>query len=120
VKKDVSADSAEARLCGTTEAAETKKAGPARPSPTQPRRRGGLGGISAVLSQLGKKPKISTLEKSKLDWEGFKKEEGIEDEIQSHNRGKDGYLEKQDFLQRADLRQFEIEKQLRATRRSTR
>lgn len=74
-------------------------------------------GLSKILNQIGKKDKMSTLAKSQLDWNNFKKSEGIEEEIKMHNRGKDGYLEKQDFLQRTDLRQFEIEKQLRATSR---
>ncbi|XP_043483837.1 craniofacial development protein 1 [Leptopilina heterotoma] len=78
---------------------------------------GGGGGISSVLGRLEKKTKINTLEKSKMDWDNFKKQEDIEEEINSHNRGKDGYLEKQDFLQRADFRQFEIEKQLRNSSR---
>ncbi|XP_044735949.1 craniofacial development protein 1 [Chrysoperla carnea] len=82
------------------------------------RGKGGLG-VSALLSQIGKKTKISTLEKSKLDWDRFKNKEGLNEEITNHNKGKDGYLERQDFLQRTDLRQFEIEKQLRTvTRRS--
>lgn len=79
--------------------------------------RGRIAGISSVLGQLGKKPKISTLEKSKLDWENFKKQQQLQEEISTHNKGKDGYLEKQDFLQRADLRQFEIEKQMRNNNR---
>lgn len=126
VEKEVSVDSAEARLSLST--AENSAAKP--PESTSPvireSRRGGikrvgLGGISSVLGQIGKKPKISTLEKSKLDWDNFKKQENIEEELNTHNKGKDGYLERQDFLQRADLRQFEIEKQLRnSSRRSTR
>ncbi|XP_034249859.1 craniofacial development protein 1 [Thrips palmi] len=107
VTKEVAADSTEARLSLPI------AGGPSRG--TAPRGRGG--GLSAVLSQIGKKSKISTLEKSKLDWERFKRDEGLQEEIQTHNRGKDGYLEKQDFLQRADLRQFEIEKQLRSNNR---
>ncbi|XP_017879642.1 craniofacial development protein 1 isoform X2 [Ceratina calcarata] len=79
------------------------------------------GGISSILGQLGKRAKISTLEKSKLDWDNYKKQENLEEEISTHNKGKGGYLERQDFLQRADLRQFEIEKQMRtASRRSNR
>ncbi|KYQ57693.1 Craniofacial development protein 1 [Trachymyrmex zeteki] len=126
VEKEVPVDSAEARLSLST--AENSAAKP--PESTSPavkeRGRGGikrvgLGGISSVLGQIGKKAKISTLEKSKLDWDNFKKQENIEEELNIHNKGKDGYLERQDFLQRADLRQFEIEKQLRNTnRRSTR
>lgn len=80
----------------------------------------GSGGISNILGQLGKKGKLSTLEKSKLDWTTYKKEEGIEEEIQSHNKGKQGYLERRDFLERADMRQYEIERDLRTCRRSNR
>ncbi|KYM95532.1 PREDICTED: craniofacial development protein 1 [Cyphomyrmex costatus] len=126
VEKEVSIDSAEARLSLSTDENSAAKA-PESTSPTVKERgrgdikRVGLGGISSVLGQIGKKAKISTLEKSKLDWDNFKKQENIEEELNTHNKGKDGYLERQDFLQRADLRQFEIEKQLRNTsRRSTR
>lgn len=125
VEKEVSVDSAEARL--SLSAAENSTKSPESASAANKERgkggirRAGLGGISSVLGQIGKKAKISTLEKSKLDWDNFKKQENIEEEINTHNRGKDGYLERQDFLQRADLRQFEIEKQLRnSSRRSTR
>lgn len=125
VEKEVPVDSAEARLSLSVAENSTKPsesasaAGKGRGKGGI--RRAGLGGISSVLGQIGKKAKISTLEKSKLDWDNFKKQENIEEEINTHNKGKDGYLERQDFLQRADLRQFEIEKQLRnSSRRSTR
>lgn len=85
------------------------------PTTSAPRR--SAGGLSSVLGQIGKKNKLSILEKSKLDWNSFKKEEGIEADLQTHNKGKDGFLEKQDFLQRTDLRQFEIEKAMRSTSR---
>ncbi len=92
-------------------------------------------------------------EKSKLDWDKFKKKEGIEEELQTHNKGKDGYvyilgveclchvtwqrkvrcrkicsflpnylelsfsftryIERQAFLNRTDVRQFEIERDIR-------
>ncbi|XP_050326372.1 craniofacial development protein 1 [Bactrocera neohumeralis] len=76
------------------------------------------GGLGSILNQIGKKKKISVLEKSQLDWKSFKQNEGIEEELQTFNKGKDGYLERQDFLQRTDLRQFEIEKNLRQSRRN--
>lgn len=76
-----------------------------------------VGGLSNILSKIGKKDKMSTLQKSQQDWNNFKRNEGIEEEIKLHNRGKDGYLERQDFLERTDLRQFEIEKELRSSRR---
>ncbi|KAM6123672.1 craniofacial development protein 1 [Phoenicopterus ruber ruber] len=48
-------------------------------------------GMSSLLGKIGsKKQKMSTLEKSKLDWENFKEEEGIVEELAIHNRGKDG------------------------------
>ncbi|KAK5773700.1 Swc5p PWA37_004984 [Arxiozyma heterogenica] len=49
------------------------------------------------------KPKLSTLEKSKLDWVQYVDREGIEDELQYNKRS--GYLAKQDFLSRVESRQ---------------
>ncbi|XP_072013930.1 craniofacial development protein 1-like [Amphiura filiformis] len=74
------------------------------------------GGLSSVLGQLGKKSKISTLEKSKLDWNQFKAKEGIEDELTAFVKGKSGYVEKQNFLARADQRQYEQERELRLSK----
>ena len=51
------------------------------------------GGLGSVLSQLGKKNKLSVLEKSKLDWHSFKNNEGIQEELETHNKGKHGYVE---------------------------
>ncbi|XP_031634263.1 craniofacial development protein 1 [Contarinia nasturtii] len=105
--------------------ADSKKVA-AKPGPSLPFGRsrgsggggaGGSSGLSSLLGQIGKKNKLSVLEKSKLDWNGFKQTEGIDEELQTHNKGRDGYLERQDFLQRTDLRQFEIEKNLRAVTR---
>uniref|UniRef100_A0A8C8RHK2 Craniofacial development protein 1 n=1 Tax=Pelusios castaneus TaxID=367368 RepID=A0A8C8RHK2_9SAUR len=48
-------------------------------------------GMSSLLGKIGsKKQKMSTLEKSKLDWENFKEEEGIGEDLAIHNRGKEG------------------------------
>ncbi|KAL3284816.1 hypothetical protein HHI36_018955 [Cryptolaemus montrouzieri] len=109
VEKEVPKDSVEARLLGNSSN-----------SSKQLKKGGNLSGIGSVLSQLGKKKKISTLEKTKLDWDRFKKDENLEDELMAHNKGKDGYLERQDFLQRADLRRFEIEKEIRTVERNKR
>lgn len=65
------------------------------------------------------KPKLTTLEKSSLDWASYVDKEGINEELALHN--KDGYLAKQDFLSRVesfkdqqyrDLRQKQIAMQL--------
>ncbi|XP_070386062.1 craniofacial development protein 1-like isoform X1 [Dermacentor albipictus] len=116
VDKEVSADSKEARLFAKKE--EEEVAGQAKSPPPALTGKRKPGGVGNVLNQLfNKKQKISTLEKSKLDWDNYKKTEGLVEDLQSHNRGKDGYLEKQAFLQRADVRQFEIEKNLRTKNR---
>lgn len=81
-----------------------------------PLRSGGLSGLTSQLS--GKKPKLSTLEKSKLDWDRFKNDEGIAEDLKSFNQGKQGFLERQAFLERADVKQFEIEKSFRAGRKT--
>ncbi|XP_046968546.1 nucleolar GTP-binding protein 2 [Vanessa cardui] len=78
------------------------------------------GGLSNLLGQLNKKNQLSTLEKSKLDWNTYKKVEGIEEEIVNHNKGKAGYLDRRDFLDRTDVRQYELERDLRMSKRSNR
>ncbi|XP_063705901.1 craniofacial development protein 1 [Culicoides brevitarsis] len=81
--------------------------------------RPGTSGLANALNQLEKKGKTSTLELSKLDWMNYKKDQGIEEELQTHNRGKNGFLERQDFLQRTDLRQFKREREIRQSKRSS-
>ncbi|XP_053304731.1 craniofacial development protein 1 [Spea bombifrons] len=72
------------------------------------------GGMSSILGKLGsKKQKMSTLEKSKLDWDTFKEQEGISEELAIHNRGKNGYIERKAFLERVDYRLFEQERDIR-------
>ncbi len=97
-----------------------------------------------MLSKIGKQSKQSTLvsrfdffspcervaiyclkmknkkEKSRLDWLEFKKAENLEDELSQQTKSKHSYLDKQDFLYRADMRQFEIEKELRDKERRLR
>lgn len=71
-------------------------------------------GMGSILNRIGgKKQKMSTLEKSRLDWDTFKDEEGIGDELAIHNRGKEGYVERKNFLERVDQRQFQLERAVR-------
>ncbi|XP_063363666.1 uncharacterized protein LOC134652413 [Cydia amplana] len=93
---------------------------PATVSKLVPHRSRGPSGLADVLGQLNKKNSLSTLEKSKLDWETYKKDQDINEEVQSHNKGKNGYLERRDFLERADHRQYEIERDMRLSRRTNR
>ncbi|XP_039359723.1 craniofacial development protein 1 isoform X2 [Mauremys mutica] len=74
-------------------------------------------GMSSLLGKIGsKKQKMSTLEKSKLDWENFKEEEGIGEDLAIYNRGKEGYIDRKAFLERVDHRQFEIERDIRLSK----
>lgn len=111
VTKEVDATSEEAQLFLKKQ--EQKVAG-STSHPTVSGVKRPSGGMTSLLGKIhGKKQKLSTLEKSKLDWENFKEEEGIGDELAIHNRGKEGYLERQAFLERVDHRQFEIERSVR-------
>ncbi|KAK7202687.1 bucentaur or craniofacial development-domain-containing protein [Myxozyma melibiosi] len=62
--------------------------------------------VSALdsLAAGGKPKKLNTLEKSKMDWQGFVDNEGITDDLRRHNQG--GYLHKQDFLARVDEKRY--------------
>ncbi|KAG0679660.1 swr complex subunit [Pichia californica] len=57
--------------------------------------------LDAVISNSSK-TKLSTLEKSRLDWATYVDKNKISNELKYTN--KDGYLEKQDFLNRVDSR----------------
>lgn len=73
-------------------------------------KRTGLGG---VLTLLAKKPKMSVLDKSNLDWSNFKAENNLQEELETYNRGKNGYLERLEFLSRSDYKEFEKEREVR-------
>ena len=75
-------------------------------------------GLHGLVANLGKKAKLSTLGKTKLDWNLYKKEEGLEDDLKNHVKNKNSFVERQAFLQRTDLKQFELEKSVREKNRS--
>ncbi|KAK8740445.1 hypothetical protein OTU49_002912 [Cherax quadricarinatus] len=119
VEKEVDADSAEAQAAlasPVSGAADGSKS--TTPGSGVPKRPSGMSSIVGFLDS--KKQKLTTLEKTKLDWNSFKSQEGLEEELEKHKKSKDGYLDKKEFLERADLRQFEIERALRMNKRSKR
>ena len=71
--------------------------------------------LDRVLADLNGTKKLSTMEKTSLDWDRYKEEHRLTDEL--NQSIKDGYLEKQNFLLRLDQRQFEIEKADRERKR---
>ena len=71
------------------------------------------GGLDAVLLQMEKQKKLNVLDKSKMDWKEVKQgDASMEEDLEKHKKGKT-YLEEQDFLKRAELREYEIERDAR-------
>ena len=76
-------------------------------------------GIDAVLQKIAvPHKKISTMDKTNVDWENYKDRTGLEDELKKKAVSNDAYLVKKDFLQRVDLRRFEQEKDERNRKRA--
>jgi len=58
-------------------------------------------GIDAVLAAIGSKKQVTTLNKSDIDWQKFKSQAKITDELEQHKRN-GGFIEKQDFIARTE------------------
>lgn len=71
--------------------------------------------LDKVLQTLKGPKQINTVTKSSADWDNFKEQEGITDEVAA--AAKDGYRGRQDFLQACDYRSFEIERDQRIINR---
>ena len=67
--------------------------------------------LETLVAGLDGPKSVSTMQKTSLEWDTFKSKQGIGDELERYT--KNGYLAKQDFLGRVDLRQFEQEKSQR-------
>lgn len=76
--------------------------------------------LDALLKEISGPTKISTVEKTASDWEVFKDKTELKEELETKAKGKDAFLEKKDFLQRVDVRQFDREKSQRDLERSSR
>uniref|UniRef100_A0A0D9V0C9 BCNT-C domain-containing protein n=1 Tax=Leersia perrieri TaxID=77586 RepID=A0A0D9V0C9_9ORYZ len=95
IKKLVDADS--------KEAIEKAKAAGVAPS-----------ALDNILEQIKKKQKLSVLDKTKKDWGEFKEDnKGMEEELDQYKKSSNKYLDKVSFLQRADYREFERERDAR-------
>ncbi|CEL95433.1 unnamed protein product [Vitrella brassicaformis CCMP3155] len=68
---------------------------------------GKFGAIEQMLKGLSGQKAVTSVHKSAVEWQNFKEQAGIEEELKQ--KTKDGYLQKQSFLLRADWRQHEIE-----------
>jgi len=49
-------------------------------------------GLANVLNAMrARNKKLGTLDKSKLDWEAYKRDQGLQEELESHTKSKHGY-----------------------------
>ncbi|KAL8171083.1 hypothetical protein V2J09_022887 [Rumex salicifolius] len=77
--------------------------------------------VDSVLEQIKKKQKLSVLDKTKKDWGEFKEDnKGVEEELDAYKKSSNQYLGKVSFLERADYREFERERDARLSLQSKR
>mgnify|MGYP000272673969 CR=1 FL=1 len=62
--------------------------------------------MGTLVANLDKPDTLSTLTKSSIDWDTYKHEKGVEDELAGASKG--GFVEKQAFLARVDGRRDEL------------
>ena len=65
---------------------------------------------------LKKKQKMTTVVKSRLDWDRHKKENNLDGELDKFSRSKHSLVERKAFLNRTDHRTFELERDDRLKR----
>eukprot|EP00216_Chloropicon_sp_CCMP2111_P003472 CAMPEP_0198237954 /NCGR_PEP_ID=MMETSP1446-20131203/3689_1 /TAXON_ID=1461542 ORGANISM="Unidentified sp, Strain CCMP2111" /NCGR_SAMPLE_ID=MMETSP1446 /ASSEMBLY_ACC=CAM_ASM_001112 /LENGTH=533 /DNA_ID=CAMNT_0043920233 /DNA_START=83 /DNA_END=1684 /DNA_ORIENTATION=- len=68
-------------------------------------------GIDYVLHLLDRKRKLNVVDKTRLDWKDFKRENAkVQEELASYVKGTDRHVDKVGFLQRAERREYEKER----------
>jgi hypothetical protein len=71
-------------------------------------------GLDAVLESLAQAKKVTVLDKSQSDWKKFKKtDDALEAELEAHKRSGATYLERQEFLGKTELAEYERERDQR-------
>lgn len=70
----------------------------------------GTSNLKGLLSEFGKSNKLSTIAKSRLDWEKSKHDEGDAEELERFRKGGGSFVDRQAFLASVDQRRFEIER----------
>ena len=79
------------------------------------------GGIDAVLAELMQPKKLTVMDKTKADWRNVKDGDSeLQEDLQHHQRGGRTYRAQQDFLQQADFREYELERDARLAANSKR
>ena len=71
---------------------------------------GGCEGLDDLVQMINDKDKnISCIDKSKMDWDQYTKENKLESELEKNR--KDGYLQKKKFLNEIDELEYQKKKQ---------
>ncbi|GBG92593.1 hypothetical protein CBR_g56129 [Chara braunii] len=73
--------------------------------------------LDALLQSIEKKKKLNILDKSRKDWGEFKDDKGLVEDLENYKKSGDKYLDKVAFLNRTELREFEIERDMRMSAR---
>jgi hypothetical protein len=75
--------------------------------------------LDKLMGNITKRAGVNTVEKSNYDWQNYKADNNlVGGELE--RKAQDGYIDKQDFLNRVDVRQFEQEKRQRDLDRAKR
>lgn len=69
--------------------------------------------LAVEAAETARGPKINTVEKSRLDWSQYVDQAGIQDELRTHSKAKEGYMGRMDFLGRMEARRDEEARQAR-------
>lgn len=73
-----------------------------------------MSGLDKFLAELETKKKVNIIDKSKMDWDALKaSDQKMEEELEMHKKSSNRYLDKVDFLKKAELREYEIERDKR-------
>jgi len=73
-----------------------------------------MSGLDALIAKIEKSKKMSVLDKTKMDWKKVKdSNEEIDEELEMHRKSKNTYTEQQSFLQQAEYREYEKERDAR-------
>lgn len=111
---DINSEEAKAHLNSIKiKASNDVKPQPASSTPALRRKRKRASLLDAVISNSSS-AKLSTLEKSRLDWATYVDKNKISDELKYKNKG--GFLEKQDFLNRVDSKRENMFKDAKSKR----
>lgn len=71
--------------------------------------------LQKLVKSLKKGNKVSIVDKTKADWDKWKsqQEHHVQEELEAYKKSSNKYLDRQDFLKRAELREYERQRDAR-------